>query len=72
MKEVIQILKTKFTPEEMEKLYPVLANGIFEMLFDVPCPQNKFVPEQIERFLREGKKAYIESRRKAPKRTFGD
>ena len=35
MKEAIQILKTKFTPEEMEKLIPVLADGIETMLYDV-------------------------------------
>ena len=36
MKEVIQILKTKFTPEEIDKLIPVLAEGIETMLYDIP------------------------------------
>lgn len=50
MKEVIQILRTKLTSEEMQKFIPVLAEGIETMLYDVPLSRQ--CQEEFEMILK--------------------
>ena len=74
MKEAIQVLKTKFTPEEMEKLIPVLADGIETMLYDVALSnqsQKTFVKILINLILNKMETLIkIQGELKAPKNQY--